>query len=87
MTTVTTIRMKPDASKREMWNAFDRLPQKVRDAINYAKYGYSTDDVILLFRLYEDCEKTEDDLVYMIEAKDNFISVFGEWVNGSQGRT
>ena len=79
--------MKPDASKKEMWNAFDRLPQKVRDAINYAKYGYSTDDVILLFRLYEDCEKTEDDLVYMIEAKDNFISVFGEWVNGSQGRT
>ena len=87
MTTVTTIRRKPDASKREMWNAFDRLPQKVRDALNYAKYGYSTDDVILLWKLYEYREKTEDDLVYMIEAKDNFISVFGEWVNGSQGRT
>ena len=69
------------ASKREMWNAFDRLPQKVRDAINYAKYGYSTDDVILLWKLYEYDKKTEDDLVYMIEAKDNFISVFGEWVN------
>ena len=87
MTTVTTIPSMATASKREMWNAFDRLPQKVRDAINYAKYGYPTDDVILLWKLYEYDEKTEDDLVYMIEAKDNFISVFGEWVNGSQGRT
>ena len=83
MTTASIIPSTPTASKKEMWIAFDRLPLKVRDALNYAKYGYSTDDVILLHRLHERGEKTADELVYMIQSKDNFISVFGGWVNGS----
>ena len=83
MTTASIIPSTPTASKKEMWIAFDRLPLKVRDAINYAKYGYSTDDVLLLHRLHERGEKTADELVYMIQSKDNFISVFGGWVNGS----
>ena len=83
MTTASSIPSTPTASKKEMWKAFDRLPSKVRDALNYAKYGYSTDDVLLLHGLYDSGEKTADEIVYMIQSKDNFISVFGGWVNGS----
>ena len=69
-----------------MWKAFDSLPSKVRDALNYARFGYSKEDIILLHSMYEEGLKTADDLVFMIEAKDNFISVFGGWLKDGKHR-
>ena len=69
-----------------MWTAFDKLPPKVRDALNYARFGYPREDIILLHKMYDEGVKTADDLVYMIEAKDNFMAVFGGWLkNGQRG--
>ena len=86
MTTASIISSTPTVSRTEMWTAFDKLPSKVRDALNYARFGYPREDIILLYKMYDEGVKTADDLVYMIEAKDNFMSVFGGWLkNGQRG--